>query len=204
MTKQIIAFDIDDVLADSTEYWRVQINRRAGLQLEPEHWRVSGEYSGYYTRIWEEHGISHVFSVDEIDAQMETDQSGLRAMPEALEVLSKLSKHYTLAVVTARNSSQEQETRRWLSTVYPTIFDTVIFANGSRGLAVKNKGDICREIGASWLIDDNPGHCKDALDKGVQAVLYGTYGWHVDVPTDMVHCRTWQDIEEYFDAIAAT
>lgn len=197
--KQIIAVDIDDVLADSTEFWRLEVNKRAKLKLEPEHWRVPGEYSGYYPRLWKAHGVDHLISIDDIDLHMKTDQSGVKAAPDATRTLRKLAKTYELVVITARNSDQEAATRRWLDSVYPELFDRIYFTWDEDSQTEKNKGQICAEIGASWLIDDYPGHCRYALENGVQAILYGTYGWHLGIPDGVIRCKTWQDIERYFD-----
>lgn len=198
--KQIIAFDLDDVLVDSTEFWRQEINRRTGLRLEPHHWLEPGEYSGYYTRLWQKHGIEQVFTIEHIDKQMEADQSALPAIDRAHAVLRHLSSRFDFVAVTARNSNQEPESKKWLEQNYPGLFDAVIFANGSKGLALKNKGEICKEIGANWLVDDSPGYCKDALEQGINAVLFGVYGWHIAIPAGLKHCRTWKELGEYFDA----
>jgi 5'(3')-deoxyribonucleotidase len=201
MRKPIIAVDVDDVLADSTEFWRLEVNKRANINLQTEHWRVPGEYSKYYERIWEAHGVNHLISIDDIDGYMMTDQSGVRPVPDAIKTLRKLASTYELVVITARNSAQETATRKWLDAVYPDIFDQIYFTWDAAGETSRSKGEICAEIGASWLIDDYPGHCKSALEHGVRAVLYGTYGWHTDMPMGVVHCKTWKDIEGYFDAI---
>ena len=197
--KQIIAVDVDDVLADSTEFWRKEVNNRVGLNLEREHWRVPGEYSGYYTRLWEAHGIGHLFSVDDIDAFMKHDQSLIWSTESASHVLRKLAEKYELAVVTARNTAQEAATRRWLDEVFPGVFSRVYFTWQPDTETAKNKGEICADIGAKWLIDDSPVHCRDALAHDVQPILYGEYGWHVDIPMGVVHFKSWQEIGSYFD-----
>lgn len=192
MGKPIIAFDLDDVLADSTAFWHLEVNRRTGVDLSPDDWKVPDEYSGYYTRLWQNHGIDHLFSVEDIDAHMETDQSGILAIPEAHAVLVKLKENHELVVVTARAPAQEKETRRWLDGVYPGIFERIFFTKNEGNY--RNKGYICNDIGAEWLVDDSPAHCHDALEHGVKAILYGEYGWHVEVSPKVVRCKTWKDI----------
>jgi 5'(3')-deoxyribonucleotidase len=198
--KQIIAVDVDDVLADTTEFWRLEVNRRAGISLEPEHWRVPGEYSGYYERLWQSHGVAELISIEDIDAIMKADQSKVPVMAEAKRILHKLAKSYNLVVVTARNTDQKESTWKWLDAVFPGIFSEIYFNYDEKTEVKRTKGEVCADIGASWLIDDHPGHCRDAMDKGVGAILYGTYGWHVEVPERVVRCKTWKDVEKYFDA----
>lgn len=199
MTKKKIAFDLDDVLADSTEFWRVEINKRTNQNLSKEHYRVPGAYWQYYENVWRTHKIDHLISIPDIDEQMTKDQSGIQAYADSLQVLKQLSEIYSLLVVTARNSDQRQETEKWLNTNFPDIFKNIYFADGQHGLKKKNKGEICKEIGASWLIDDNPSHCKDALDEGISVVVFGEYGWHQDVPSGAVTCKDWPAVLEYFD-----
>lgn len=199
MNIPIIAVDLDDVLADATEFWRVEVNRRTGLDLKTEHYRVPGDYWGYYEHVWKTHKVDHLISIPKLDDQIVSDQSGIRAYADSLTTLERLADRHKLVVVTARNGDQRPESEKWLSQNFPDIFDTIIFADGPRGIATKNKGDICKEIGAQWLIDDSTKHCQDALDKGVQAVLFGEYGWHRDVPPRAVLCKDWVQVLEYFD-----
>ncbi|MDB5181687.1 MAG: uncharacterized protein JWP13_450 [Candidatus Saccharibacteria bacterium] len=197
--KKVLAIDVDDVLADSTVFWHGEVNRRTGAKLELDHWLVPGEYSRYYERVWEKHGIGHLISIDHIDEYMKQDQSQIKATPAATKVLKKLAERYELVIVTARNRNQEAATRKWLDKVYPGLVERIYFTRDPVSQAVRSKGEICAEIGASWLIDDFPGHCKDALANGVKPILYGQYGWHVDIPEGVVRCKKWQDIESYFD-----
>ncbi len=199
MSRPVIAFDLDDVLADSTEFWRVEVNKRTGLSLAKEHYRVPGEYWGYYENVWLTHKVDHLISIPDVDAQIVEDQSEIRAYADALATLEVLAKQYKLVVVTARGGDQESETKNWLEHNFPDMFEELIFANGHTGLASKNKGDICREVGATWLVDDNPSHCQDAIDKGVEAVLFGEYGWHQNVPSEATLCRDWQAVKRFFD-----
>ena len=198
MKKPIIAFDLDDVLADSTEYWRLKINERTGLALESDHYRIPGSYSGYYEQVWKTHKIDHLITIPDIDEQIVSDQSEIRAYSDSLITLNELKSRFTLMIVTARASDQEPETRRWLNKNFPGVFKDIVFADGSTGLKAKNKGQICKEMGALYLVDDSPGHCRDALDNGVGALLFGNYGWHQDIPDGLVRCADWIELGTYF------
>lgn len=201
--KQIIAFDLDDVLADSTEFWRVEINRRTGVYLTQEHYSVPGSYNTYYEDVWRTHGIDHLVSIPELDAHLAQDQSRISTYLGAYKALRHLASMYELVVITARYSNIKDETHKWLDENYHGIFSQILFTDGLKSLGTKNKGDFCKEIGAAWLVDDNPQHCMDALDKGVQAVLFGQYGWHYNqVPPAAVHCKDWTAVEEYFHGIS--
>ncbi|MDB5183806.1 MAG: uncharacterized protein JWO07_487 [Candidatus Saccharibacteria bacterium] len=197
MTKQLIAIDIDDVIADSTESIRQLVNSRFGVDLTEAHYSVRGQYSGYYTRIWQEHGLSDRFSYSDLEDEMVIDQSHVPILEGAREAIYKLSTDYHIVLITSRDPNWEKATRRWFKEHFG-IDDLNIYFTGNYHTGVKkDKGELCRELGVSLLIDDNPDHCLSALKHGVRAILFGDYGWHVDVPQDLVRCRNWSMVLEY-------
>ena len=198
MTKPIIAFDLDDVLADSTEFWRVTINEQTGLGLTADLYRVPGDYWGYYENIWREHKVDELITLPDINTTIVEDQSGISAYAEALEILTGLKKRYRLVVVTARGGNQIPESERWLQKNFPDIFSEIIFTAKAIGEARQDKGEVCEEIGARWLVDDNPSHCQHAIDRGVGAILFGEFGWHTAVPAQAISCKDWQAVRDYF------
>ena len=198
MAKPLIAVDVDDVLAASTESLRHVVNQTYDVNLSSEHYKVPGEYWGYYERVWQTHGIHEKVSLTELNGQMEHDQSHVPVQVGAQAVLRELANKYDLVILTARDPSWRQATERWLDLHFPNTFSGIHFAGGHHDPEQKSKGDVCIQIGANWLIDDNIGHLQTAIDKGVGAVLFGDYGWHVDVPAELVHCRTWKQVGAYF------
>lgn len=201
MKKPIIAIDIDDVLAQGTESLRQEVNRRLGVNLLPEHYQIPGPYWQYYETVWEQHGLADRISMEELNPQMVKDQSHVLVFEEAKDVLKKLSEKYRLFVVTARNVEWETATRRWLSSHFPDVFADIYFAGDHGGN--QTKGELCVEIGAEWLIDDNVGHAQTALEQGIKVVLFGDYGWHknIEIHEDIVRCKDWPAVLEYFDGI---
>lgn len=197
--KKVIAIDIDDVIADSTEAFRKRVNEHTGANLQPHHYKVQGEYWGYYERVWAEHGIE--LNQDEMDAEMIIDQSRISLLPGAGFAISELSKKHKVVIVTARDPRWEEATRKWLQKHFGKDAPRLYFSEAHRKFSSQTKGQICKDLGASWLIDDNVNHCQTAQDEGVQPVLFGSYGWHYDVPEDFPRCRDWQAVLEYFDAV---
>jgi 5'(3')-deoxyribonucleotidase len=201
MKKPIIAVDIDDVLASSTDALRVAVNNRLGVTLPPEAYMIESDYWGYYDAVWEANGLSGRISLDELDAQMRKDQSHIAPMPGAFAALSQMQNDYDFIVVTARSSKWAAATHAWLQANFPDIFHEVIFAEGLEGIREKSKGDLCLEAGAHWLIDDNIEHALSALELGVLVVVFGEYGWHYKgIPDGVVACKNWLDIGGYFSA----
>lgn len=199
MSKPIIAFDLDDVLADSTEFWRTEVNKRTGAKLSKQHYKIKGSYSSYYEEVWQIHGIDHLIKTDDLDDQMIRDQSEVFVSTEAIEVLGELAKDYDLAIVSARTAQQSAETMKWLAANYGDIFSHVRLADGPIGINKKNKGEICKEIGASWLVDDHVDHCIAAQNNGLTGILFGEYGWQHTAPKELTRCKNWATVLEYFD-----
>lgn len=202
MKKPTIAIDIDDVLAQGTESLRLEVNKRLGVHLLPEHYRIPGDYWHYYETVWKVNGLSELITMEELNPQMVEDQSHVPPFKQARAVLNKLTKNYRLIVVTARKLEWEPATQRWLAMHFPNVFDGLYFA-GHYEESHQTKGELCRELGAQWLIDDNVGHAETALEQGIKVVLFGDYGWHKnkEIHKDIVRCKDWPAVLEYFDGI---
>lgn len=200
MKKPIIAVDIDDVLAQSTDALRQVVNARLGVNLRPEHYEIAGDYYHYYEKVWELNDLAERVTMDDLDPQMKADQSHILPHDKAAETLHALSSRYELIIVTGRSASWREATHRWLGQHFPGVFSEVLFGDGYEALQKKTKGDLCREYGVSWLIDDNVEHAQTAFEAGVQVVLFGNYGWQHHAPKDFIRCRDWATVLEYFDA----
>lgn len=199
MKRQIIAVDIDDVLAAGTESLRLLVNQRLGVNLTREHYSIAGEYWGYYERVWNMHGLAEKVSMPELNQEMVRDQSHVPLLPDASFAISELSKRFDIAVVTARDAAWEEATLAWLRRNFGDVFIGVHFAGNRRDARARTKGQLCREVGAFLLIDDNIDHCRSAVAEGLEAILFGDYGWHQDVPDDITRCKNWPQVLEFID-----
>ncbi|HSH56309.1 MAG TPA: hypothetical protein VK983_05830, partial [Candidatus Limnocylindrales bacterium] len=85
MKREKIAFDLDDVLANSTDSLRLVVNERMGVGLKREDYLVPGDYSQYYERVWKRHGV--VVSFDDLFQEMEVDQMHVPVYEGAQETL---------------------------------------------------------------------------------------------------------------------
>lgn len=198
MKKQTIAIDIDDVIADSTESLRVVVNQRNGINLTREHYSVPGDYWGYYERVWHTHKVDA--SLDALEEEMVLDQSHVPLLAGAAFAIGELSKKFHIVLITARNPRWEQATKIWLQSKFEDFSPDLYFVKNHREADSKSKGEICKDLGVSWLIDDNVGHCQSAIEHGADAVLFGDYGWHHDAPVGLKRCKDWQSVLEFFDA----
>lgn len=199
--KQTIAIDIDDVLADSTDALRISVNQKLGTNLQPHHYKVDGPYWHYYEHIWETHSINDKIEHNALEAQMEYDQSHIMPISGAQEALTYLSKKYEIVLITARNPDWAKATEEWMHSHFSGVFKSLHLVGSKKyqGDSARTKGEVCKELGASWLIDDNPEHCLSAIEYGSDAVLFGEYGWHLDAPDHLIRCKDWPAVLEYFD-----
>jgi len=200
MNKKLIIVDIDDVLADTTEALRHFVNAQHGTSLLQEHYRIHSSYWGYYETVWSQHDINGDGILDRFHQENSNGSVGISVIPGAIDGLTKLSKKYRLAAISSRTSSQQIETEKWLNTNFGTIFENVQCIDTRRtGI---DKGDSCRDLGASYIIDDNIDHCWSSFKESTVPILFGEYGWQgerSDIPKEFVQCINWLKVMEYFD-----
>lgn len=200
MSRKIIAIDIDDVIADTTEALRQTANQIPGVQLTKDHYQAPGEYWGYYEAVWARNNVDHLVSFDTLHTDMATDQSHVKLITGAKTALEKLSKKYRIVLVTSREVEWIETTNKWVMSNLGEYVEDIVFVH-HKNTDGRTKGDACLELGASWLIDDNVDHCKSAKQQGVEAILFGSYGWNIDAKevSGLNKALNWGKVLEYFD-----
>lgn len=197
--KKTIAVDIDDVLAANAAGFVKFSNERWGTNLTP------ADYQEHWGELWK------IDQLDEVQRRSDELHSsgviGTYAHDEsAVAVLEHLRKKYRLVIVTSRRRMIEKETFAWIDSYFRGIFDEVHFAGfwdktTTESIAM-TKADICKQIGADYLIDDQCKHVEAAAGAGLKAVLFGNYGWNQmsPLPKGVVRCSTWSEVQDFFDA----
>lgn len=192
--KTTIAIDIDDVVADSTETLRHAVNRKHGVELTKEHYRIKGKNRRYYEYVWETNGLGGKAAFDDFHVVMTADQSHVELVEGAEKAVGHLKERFHLVFITARPVEWDGATRRWFTKHFGGDIE-LHFSQGYFNERGKTKGELCKELGAKWLIDDVPENCQSAVQEGVNAILFGDYGWSEDVP-GALRCHTWAEVEE--------
>lgn len=204
-SKPVIAIDIDDVLAQSSQAFVDFSNRRWGTQLSLE------QYSEDWATMWglDRDSPEHIRIVRERGSEaLVATIPVMGRIDGAYEVLKRLKTKARLIVVTSRKEALKPETIHWLNTYYPDIFHqgTVYFTGFYERLATGSwalhKGDMLRELGAQYLIDDQVKHCNGAVSCGVRALLFGSYAHHTQsdpVHESVVPVRDWRAVGEFFN-----
>jgi uncharacterized HAD superfamily protein len=104
-------------------------------------------------------------------------------------------------VVTSRLRRFEVETRTMISRHYPSIFDDVHFGShhSQNGAERKTKVEMCLEIGATILIEDDLGHAIPCAKAGMTVLLFGDYGWNRVIPpgySNIIRVRNWSEVAQ--------
>lgn len=201
MKKQIVAIDIDDVVAQATEALRLDVNTRFNIEISQEAYREPHDYWGYYESVWQKHEAVKDMSYDSYYIELRESQSHIPLLPGAEFAIMKLAKKYKIVFITARDETLKTATIEWLTQNLPQLEYDIYFTNHLVEENRLTKGEVCKQVGAQYLLDDNIDHCRSALENDVQAVLFGDYGWHRSLKADeLPRCKDWQAVLEYFDA----
>lgn len=196
--KPTIAVDIDDVLADNAKAFVEFSNKRWGTHLTIE------DYSDHWGEMWRiDHAEVERRAVEfHLSGSIGEYEHNIYAKP----VLLGLAENYRLIIITARRQVVVKETEAWLDTYFKDVFDKVIYAgfydNERLGFHL-TKAELCHSEGVNFLIDDQLKHCLGAAEIGVQALLFGNYGWNrtdTPLPSGVRRVVDWQAVKEFFDA----
>lgn len=110
----------------------------------------------------------------------------------AKDALQRLKPHTELVVVTSRQNVIQEVTRDWVDTNFPDIFSEVHFGNHwAKSGASRSKSDMCLDVGADILIDDNPRYAYECATKGMDVLLYNwkhQYPWAQQPPEYVLSC----------------
>lgn len=100
-------------------------------------------------------------------------------IPGAREALIQLKESFELHIVTARQYIVQEQTLSWIERHFPDLFTAVHFGNQfSRDGVSRSKAQICREIHASALIDDNLTYAIQCVREDIPVLLFGDYAWN--------------------------
>lgn len=198
MQKQMIAVDIDDTLVAESEFIVAYSNKHWGHDLTLE------DYQENWSAMW---------NVDITEVERRAEElhipgllTSYRMIGGAKEALLQLQKKYKLVILTSRRQVVKDETMTWLNDVFAGVFSEVHFTGFWDDMTTSShllaKGQLAREIGADYLIDDQPKHCFAAAEAGVEAVLFGDYAMSrkLELPPKVTRCRNWSAVMDYFDA----
>lgn len=194
-----IALDIDDVTAEFTDAVRLWVNNSTGAELQPYHYQTKHDFWVHFKSVWAENGLTDLVDYTKFNEELAVDQSHVRVAPGAKEAIAALKKKYDIVFITSRQPSQFDATRNWLDKHIDPTIPLYLANNPTVQSNPQSKGELCVELDAQLLIDDNAENCLDALDNGADAILFGDYGWNAHAPDSIHRCCNWHEVLEYID-----
>lgn len=199
----VVALDLDEVLGGFLPALVRYHNAVHGSSLAP------GKFRSY--RFCETWGGTDQEAVDKVFEFFKTDYflRDVRPVDGAVAAVTRLAALCDVVVVTSRQHEIEQQTRDWLDLHFPGLIRSVHFGNhwakdsphpDLDHHTKRTKADMCKEVGAIALVDDNVGYCVECSDKlGIPTVVFGQYGWNTDEKHEakgkVVRASTWAEAE---------
>ncbi len=193
----IIAVDIDEVLAANAPSFIAYTNEQWGMNLTVD------DYHEHWSELWK---------TDHEETMRRAKQynfsgvlESMRHFEDAKAVLSALAQRYKLVIITARRKELASLTDEWITRHYAGLFSEIhhaqIWDSDHPDASTLTKADLCREVGAAYLIDDQSKHCNAAQQVGVQSILFGDYTWSRTAETaeGVVRCANWDTVLDYFN-----
>lgn len=195
MKRKSIAFDVDDVLASHAESFVEFSNKTYGTAFAVDN------YTDNWDKLW---GVDE----DEVTKralEFQTLQriADFNVKDDAKAALAKLNTKYDLYIVTARRQHLVGTSIDWINRYFPNVFKEIHFVPIWELNNKITKSDICKKIGADYLVDDLPRHCNVAADAGVKAVLFGDYAWNrgEKIADNVTRCKDWDELLKYFNLL---
>lgn len=195
--KQIIAVDVDEVLAANAPSFVEYTNEQWGMDLTVD------DYHEHWAELWQVDHEETMRRAKQYNASEAITSMG--HFEAANKVLRNLADRYTLVIVTARRKELEAVTEQWVSRHYDGIFSAIhhadIWDTEHPDANTFTKADICVKLGVSFLVDDQSKHCNAAQAAGVQAIMFGDYPWNRsdDITPGVIRCADWDEVGHYFE-----
>ncbi|KAI0768610.1 hypothetical protein BD413DRAFT_563434 [Trametes elegans] len=182
-SRPVIAVDMDDVLCKTNDAVAKWHNDTYGTKMTLDdfyyyyywmnpYWGTPDETVEKVEKIWQSDYLDKAEPVE--------------GAYEGVLALKNLG--YRLIVVTARQPRELDRSLEWIEKHFPALFDTIICTGQSQEtltdeheLVTKlSKAEVCRKIGAKFLIDDSAENSIDCAcaNPPVPVLLFGDYAWN--------------------------
>ncbi|HSX15228.1 MAG TPA: hypothetical protein VLF40_00370 [Candidatus Saccharimonadales bacterium] len=196
MSKQTIAVDIDEVLSPLHDVVLTHHNQVYGTDFPVDDTEARYFLSDYT------HDSDDVIKAKLMHFVDSEAFKNIKPFDEAIKILTQLSEHFDIIVITARQDFYEAATKAWLQQHFPDVFRSIHFTDYSVGTVLKiPKAQVCKDNGASYIIDDSLKTIRDCAEAGLGAILFGDYPWNQadELPSGVTRCKDWPAVLEFFE-----
>jgi 5'(3')-deoxyribonucleotidase len=198
MSRETIAVDVDDVLSMTAPAFIRYSNQKWGTRLRVE------DYQEDWPTLW---GVERSELAGRVQTMIDDElHTSYEHYLESKEVLEQLRKDYKLVITTSRSKEFHPMTERWIEKNLPGIFEEIHYTGFFDNLRPDGhkatKAELCLQIGADYLIDDQPKHCFAAAEAGITSLLFGDYPWVEvgEIPPGVIRVHDWNQVGEFFYA----
>lgn len=188
--KKIIALDCDDVLIDLNEGLHPFHNKHFGTNVTPEDLNTYNLWEIWHCA--QEDVVERVFRFYDSDEFMD-----LVPVAGAVEGVAELKEKYGLIIVSTRPPFLLERTRRSVEKHFPDCFDEICLTDfTARKL---KKSQVCLELGADTLVDDNFGNVKDSVEHGIRSILFRRR-WNISYSDSqlknlgIIPAKNWEEV----------
>ncbi|MBP9690505.1 hypothetical protein KBD81_00330 [Candidatus Woesebacteria bacterium] len=190
----IIAIDLDEILADTTSAVIRYHNDTFGTS-----YRIADFHSNEWWKVW---GGTREQSVQKFFDFANTPYfHQVEPVIGAREAVSELTKNHTLHIVTSRQIVLEVQTKKWVDTNFPGIFQGIHLTNHAQWALsgkTQTKHEVCIEHGAELLIEDSLLYAQECCD--AIPVLLLDYPWNQGtLPPNTTRVYSWEEIVKRVD-----
>lgn len=200
MSREIVGVDFDDAIVNENDTLRLHMNETHGWSHTVEDYLVPDEYWGYWERRWP---VDEETAVQLFEAYSASDVK--RNLPliehNVVDKLRLIKQNRDLVIITSRGEGHVDATLATIEAEAPDLFSDIHFVHRWSANTRATKAEICREIGADYLVDDSFDHCALAAKVGVHGLVFGHHGWNSWQPLqpNMVRVPNWDAVVEYFN-----
>lgn len=195
MVREVKAIDFDEVIFPMLDNFIPLMNEKYNKDVQ------MSQLSSY--RFASKYDIDEKQLAKEMRWFHEQDMSDILPKSGSQEAIARLATQSELAIVTARSAWLRERTEAYVDKYFRGLFSDIILLGHANGIELTcTKGDMCKKIGATVLIDDAPHNIESLYGTGVQGVLFGKYAWqhNVRVKKGHVRKRTWPKVVEHFES----
>jgi uncharacterized HAD superfamily protein len=192
-TKPIIAVDADEILAAFIEHFLIYHNEKYQTDVSKDkvftfklETLFNIDETLVLSRMNEYYDNREVLKIEPVEGSIE----GINQL---------LKKGYELQIVTARPPFYKELTVEWVEKHFPDKFQQIHFAFNpyNRNSEKMTKAQICKQIGAKVLLDDNLVNALDCASNGITVYLMDA-PWNQtdDLPENIIRVKSWKEIVE--------
>ena len=185
----LIAIDVDGVLANFIPSIADFHNYSYGTNLKKDDF-----FSLNLHKVWGGTREEDIKKVDEYGESVYLDR--LKPVNKSIECINKLKEKNKLIIITSRPDKIYEKTKDWIDKYFSGAFLKIYFAyNYERMNPSPKKEDICFELGADFIIEDNLNHAIDCAEKGIKSILIDQpWNQSDELRKNIIRVKDWSEI----------